>query len=163
MSFHYSTLPLQTLNPKEVKARTKKLQNRLQSETANEALTTLHEHAAAIGYKLVPVAAKVHEPAGEPFSLVPDSQMTNPIDEFSQHDAIDALAHTRTATVGGTASSIHNPANQMEDDPPSPVDPKPPTTSAHPQKTAEAQPAFIKMFMEGIGRLTDQFDNFESC
>ena len=150
----------------EVKTCTKKLQNRLESETANEALTTLHEHAAAIGYKLVPVAAKVLEPTGEPFSLVPDSQMTDPIEDFSQDDAIDALARTRTAAVGGAASSIHNPANKMEDDPPSPVNPKPATrsstTPAPPQETSEAQPAFIKMFMEGIGRLTDRFDNFES-
>ena len=139
----------------EVKAHTKKLQDRLELETANEALTTLHEHAAAIGYKLVPVAAKVLEPTGEPFSLVLDSQMTDAIEDFSQSDAIDALARTHTAAVGGAASSIHNPANKMEDDPPSPTNPKP-------QEPPEAQPAFIKMFMEGIGRLTDRFDNFES-
>ena len=150
-----------------VKTRTKNLQNCLESETANKALTTLHEHAAAIGYKLVPVAAKVLEPSGEPFSLVPDSQMTDPIEQFSQEDAIDALARTRIAAVGGTASSIHNPANQMEDDPPSPVKSnhphaKPPATPAHLPEPVEAQPAFVKMFMEGITCLTDRFDNFES-
>ena len=144
----------------EVKARTKALQDRLTSATANEAITTLHEHAAAIGYKLVPVAATIVEPTGEPFSLVPDSQMTDPIESFSQPDAIDALASTRTAAIGGAAASIHNPANQMVDDPQSP----PPTskTVAPPQAPADAQPAFIKMFMEGIGRLTERFDNFES-
>ena len=141
---------------KEVEDRTKKLKDRLASETASEALTTLHEHAAAIGYKLVPVAATIHEPTGEPFSLVPDSQMTDPIEDFSQQDAIDALARTRSAAVGGAASSIHNPANQMVDDPPSPTKPTTPTAPA------EEQPAFVRMFMEGIGRLTERFDNFES-
>ena len=153
----------------EVKTRTKALQNRLQSETASEAITILHDHAAAIGYKLVPVAATIVEPSGEPFSLVPDSQMTDPIEDFSQPDAIDALARTRSAAVGGAASSIHNPANQMEDDPQSPTNdnatPKhraQPTPPAPPQEHTEAQPAFIKMFMDGIGRLTERFDNFES-
>ena len=154
----------------EVKTRTKALQNRLKSETASEAITTLHEHAAAIGYKLVPVAANVIEPTGEPYSLVPDSQMTDPIENFSQPNAIDALARTRTAAVGGAASSIHNPANQMEDDlqPPTNTGRAPPaaqpttTTNVPPPDPTDAQPAFIKMFMEGIGCLTERFDNFES-
>ena len=156
----------------EVKSRAKALQNRLNSETANEAITTLHEHAAAIGYKLVPVAATIVEPTGEPFSLVPDSQMTDPIESFSQPDAIDALASTRSAAIGGAAASIHNPANQMVDDLPSPADAlqpplateaqPTPKVAAPPQEPAETQPAFIKMFMDGIGRLTERFDNFES-
>ena len=163
------TTRIQQWVAEEVKTRTKALQNRLQSETASEAITTLHDHAAAIGYKLVPVAATIVEPTGEPFSLVPDSQMTDPIEDFSQPDAIDALARTRSAAVGGAASSIHNPANRMEDDLPSPTNPEPaskpatqPTTTATLQAPTDPQPAFIKMFMEGIGRLTERFDSFES-
>ena len=157
------TACLQEWIESEVKSRTKKLQGRLASETASEALTTLHEHAAAIGYKLVPVAAKVSEPTGKPFSLVSDSQMTDPIEEFSQPDAIDALASTRSAAIEGAASSMHNPANQMEDNL---VLHTPPTASATtPHKTPDkddATPAFVKMFMEGITCLTDRFDNFEN-
>ena len=148
----------------EVKSRTKKLQDRLASETASEALTTSHEHAAAIGYKLVPVAAKIHEPTGKPFLLVPDSQMTDLIEEFSQPDAIDAFASTRSAAVGGATSSIHNPANQMVDDPTTPVEPGTATTTTMKpqQETSDTPPAFVKMFMEGITCLMDRFDNFES-
>ena len=135
---------LQTWVETEVQTRTKKLQDRLTSETASEALTTLHEHAAAIGYKLVPVAAKVHEPSGEPFSLVPDSQMTDPIEDFSQPDAIDALASTRAAAVGGAASSIHNPANQMVDDLTPQVEPKPVAPTTHQPSGDDTAPALVK-------------------
>ena len=134
------TAHIQQWVAEEVKSRTKALQNRLQSETASEAITTLHEHAAAIGYKLVPVAATIAEPTGEPYSLVPDSQMTDPIESFSQPDAIDVLAHTRSAAVGGAASSIHNPANQMVDDPQSPTSarPAPVLPAAQPTSTSTA-------------------------
>ena len=161
---HLVTTCIQQWVTEEVKTCITALQERLQSQTANEAITTLHEHAAAIGYKLVPVAATIVDPTGEPYSLVPDSQMTDPIEDFSQPDAIDALARTCTAAVGGAASSIHNPANQMEDDPPSPTSAKKAakTTTTPPQETTDTQPAFIKMFMEGIGCLTERFDNFES-
>ena len=50
---------LQTWVETEVQTCTKKLQDRLTSEAASEALTTLHEHAVVIEYKLVPVTDAV--------------------------------------------------------------------------------------------------------
>lgn len=145
---------------KEEESHAKKLGNRLTSETANVALQTLHEHASAMRYKLVPASATVSEPTGEPFSLVLDSQMTDPIEDPSQPDTIDALARTRSAAIGGAAASIHNPANQMEDDPPSPKE----TSTLKPNNAPEipADSNFVKMFMDGISHLTDRFDHFEA-
>ena len=88
--------------------------------------------------------------------------MTDLIEDFSQPDVIDALASTRLAAVGGAALSIHNPANQMVDDLTSQVEPKPAAPTTHQSPGDDTAPAFVKMFMEGITRLTDRFDTFEA-
>ena len=91
---------------KEVETHTKQLENWLMSKTAANTLLSLQGHTAAIGYKLVPVVATVVKPTTRPTILVPNSQMSDPIEDFTQSDAIDALAHTTQKPLGGGGGSL---------------------------------------------------------
>ena len=141
------------------------LSDALDGEVAWPARDAIHRVAAKLGLAVVPTDANSN-PSLTPTVLVPDSQEVAMVPHDcppSPGDGVDTIIANRNTTEGGVQSSIHNPANAMEDDPPEPPSAtNPRQRRAPPSVEALAQQGVLNLILDGIGKINERMTDFET-